>query len=275
MELTQTATPQLTPTLLTGSPEELSSGKHPVLVVGPSLGTSVSALWSPALPQLAEHFTVLGWDLPGHGDSAPSAEPFTIDQLADAVETVVSAQTTAAGLPADHPVFFAGVSISGAVSLTLARRQQALFGAYAVICSAAKIGQPQAWLDRAELVAEAGTPTMVEGSAQRWFAEGFIGKHPEISTALLRSLQHTDRHSYAHACFALSQFDLSHKLGDVARPVLALAGAQDAVCPPAEAHHIADSAPGARSHVLRDVAHLAPAEDPRTTADLLKEHFLG
>lgn len=274
MDLTQTATPQLTPTLLTGSAEELSSGKRPVLVVGPSLGTSVSALWSPALPQLAQHFTVIGWDLPGHGDSPASSAPFTIDQLADAVETMVSAQAAAAGLRADHRLFFAGVSISGAVSLTLARRKQGLFSSFAVICSAAKIGEPQAWLDRADLVAEAGTPTMVEGSAQRWFAEGFIGEHPEISTALLHSLQHTDRHSYAHACFGLSQFDLRQQLGEITQPVLALAGAHDTVCPPAEAQFIAESVPGARAQVLPAVAHLAPAEDPESTADLLKEHFL-
>lgn len=49
MDLKQTTVPQLTPTLLTGSPEDLSSGGRPVLVVGPSLGTSVSALWGPGI----------------------------------------------------------------------------------------------------------------------------------------------------------------------------------------------------------------------------------
>ena len=275
MELSQSAVPELTPTLLTGSTQDLGSGGRAVLVVGPSLGTSISALWSPALPQLGEHFTVIGWDLPGHGSSAPSSGPFTIEQLAAAVETMVSTQVAAAGVPAGHPVFFAGVSISGAVSLALARREHAPFTAYALICSAAKIGDPQAWTDRAELVATAGTPTMVEGSAQRWFAEGFMAAHPEISTALLDSLQHTDRRSYAHACFALSRFDLRHDLGGLTAPLLALAGEQDTVCPPAEAEFIAEHMPGARAEALPGVAHLAPAEAPEHTAQLLKEHFLG
>ncbi|MGO1522341.1 MAG: alpha/beta fold hydrolase [Nesterenkonia sp.] len=275
MDLKQTTVPQLTPTLLTGSPEDLSSGGRPVLVVGPSLGTSVSALWGPALAQLAEHFTVIGWDLPGHGRSSPSAAPFTMDQLAEAVESLVSAQFTAASWPAEHPVFFAGVSIGGAVSLALARREHAPFSAYALICSAANIGAPQAWLDRAALVAEAGTPTMVEGSAQRWFAEGFTAAHPETATALLDSLQHAERHSYAHACFALSRFDMREDLGSITDPLLAVAGDEDVVCPPAEAYFVAQNVAGARAEVLAGVAHLAPAEDPVSTARLLKEHFLG
>lgn len=275
MELNQATVPELTPTLLTGAPQDLTSGRRPVLVVGPSLGTSVRALWAPTLPTLAEHFTVIGWDLPGHGDSPPSVQPFSVDQLAAAVEAMVSAQTAAAGLPCAHAVFFAGVSISGAVSLALAHRQHAPFSAYAVICSAAQLGEPRAWLDRAELVARAGTPTMVEGSAQRWFAEGFMAAHPRTSTALLASLQHADRQSYAHACFALSRFDLRRDLGGITAPLLAIAGQEDTVCPPTEAEFIAEQVPGARAEVLPGVAHLAPAEDPEITAQLLKEHFLG
>lgn len=275
MELNETAVPELTASLMSGSPHDLASGARPVIVVGPSLGTSVTALWEPALSGLAEHFTVIGWDLPGHGSSAPSAAPFTIEQLADAVEALIAAQTAQAGTPDDQPIYCAGVSLSGAVSLELSRRAESRFHAHAVICSAAKIGQPQGWTERADLVATAGTPTMVEGSAQRWFAPGFIDKHPDIATALLDSLQHADQHSYAHACRALSEFDLRDQLGTITRPVLAVAGEQDAVCPPAEAHFIAEHAPNAHAQVLSDVAHLAPAEDPERTVRLLKEHFLG
>lgn len=275
MELNETSVPELTASLMSGSPHDLASGVRPILVVGPSLGTSVSALWQPALDQLADDFTVIGWDLPGHGNSRASSAPFTIEQLADAVEALIAAQTAENATPDDHPMYCAGVSLSGAVSLELARRAESRFSAHAVICSAAKIGQPEGWTERADLVATAGTPTMVEGSAQRWFAPGFIDKHPDVATTLLDSLQHADRHSYAHACRALSQFDLREQLGTITIPVLAVAGEQDAVCPPAEAHFIAEHAPNAHAQVLSDVAHLAPAEDPENTAGLLKEHFLG
>lgn len=258
----------LTPTLLT--PEQ--AAPRPLLVVGPSLGTSVTGLWAPALPHLAEHFTVVGWDLPGHGRSASHGESFSMEDLAAAVAGIAD-QAAAEHDVVDpsQPRIHAGVSIAGAVSLTLGAHHPEAFSALAVICSAARIGTPEAWQERADLVAQAGTPTMVEGSAKRWFAPGFLEKHPERATPLLHSLQQADRHSYAAACRALADYDLTEQLPSIRVPVLAVAGAEDQVCPPADAQAIAEAVPDGRAAVLEGVAHQAPVEDPQRTAELLKE----
>lgn len=68
---------------LMATPLAGSSQAADVLIVGPSLGTSVEALWSRCAPMLP--FQVVGWDLPGHGRSRPAAEPFSVSDLADAV----------------------------------------------------------------------------------------------------------------------------------------------------------------------------------------------
>ena len=126
------------------------------------------------------------------------------------------------------------------------------------------------WSERAALVAQAGTPTMVEGSAQRWFAPGFMARRPAVVTGLLRSLQHTERHSYATACRALGRYDLTGNLAGVARPLLVISGEQDPVCPPSAVQDLA-AAPHTQTAVLDGVAHQAPAEAPEATARLLKE----
>lgn len=260
----------LTPQLLSGSVQDLSTGTRPLLVLGPSLGTSVAVLWGAALPHLQETFTVIGWDLPGHGDAEPFAEPFEIADLADAVEHLLTELISTHSVPEDLPVYAAGVSIAGTVSLTLALRPQTRFTRLAALCTAAKIGDQQMWSERAELVAQAGTPTMVEGSAQRWFAPGFTARAPGVVTGLLRSLQHTDRHSYAAACRALGRYDLTAELAGVVRPLLVISGAQDPVCPPSAVQDLA-AAPHTKTAVLDGVAHQAPAEAPEATARLLKE----
>ena len=61
----------------------------PLLVVGPSIGTSVTALWASCAARLAGKFHVIGWDLPGHGRSATTHEPFTMADLAAAVLSIV------------------------------------------------------------------------------------------------------------------------------------------------------------------------------------------
>jgi 3-oxoadipate enol-lactonase/4-carboxymuconolactone decarboxylase len=70
--------PRIRGSLLGGSPN------LPPLVVGPSLGTSVAALWSGVAGRLAGIYHVIRWDLPGHGASPRPKDAFTIDDLDEA-----------------------------------------------------------------------------------------------------------------------------------------------------------------------------------------------
>ena len=261
------AVPALTPSLLH------TDAALPTLVLGPSLGTASLHLWGPAVPYLKEHFQLIAWDLPGHGESRASTEEFSMGELADAVVTTVEALKTDRIIADAQKLYYAGVSIGGATALQLAHDHPGTFAALSPICTAAKIGTPEGWKERAELVAAAGTPTVVVGSAQRWFAPGFIEKNPVVSTNLLHNLQDADRFAYAHACGALAGFDLREQLGSINDPLLAVNGAQDQVCPPADAQFIAEHAPNAQAAVIDTVAHLAPAEDPEATAELLINFF--
>ena len=62
------------------------------------------------------------------------------------------------------------------------------------------------------------------------------------------------------------------RLGEIAVPVLAVAGSDDAVCPPALLREVADGVQHGRYVELPGVAHLAPAEAPDVVADLIREH---
>lgn len=251
---------------------QLREPEHPgaLLIVGPSLGTAVTPLWSACAEQLPADIQVIGWDLPGHGHSAPHEKPFTVADLAAAVmESTEAARSEATGL-----VSYAGVSIGGAVGLALAIDHADDLQGVAVICSGAKIGEADAWQERADLVREAGTPVMVEGSAQRWFAPGAIERDPSMATALLDSLQQADRFSYARCCEALGAFDVRDDLGRVQIPVLALAGEHDAVATLAMAEQIA-AGTGGRAEQVDGVAHLAPAEAPAAVARTIGEFLRG
>jgi len=252
--------PDITPTLLAAGP-----GK-PLLILGAGLGTSVMGLWSPAIPFLTD-FEVVGVDLPGHGASPASADAFSVGDLAAAVAGV------ATKLAAGRNTFYAGVSLAGAVALQLGLEHPGCFGAVAAICSAPSFGEPQQWRDRAEVVSQQGTPTQITGSAQRWFGPGFLGKNPEVSARLLHNLQDADRFSYAHCCLALAGFNVTDRLKGLNIPLLAIAGAEDTVCPPEVSRAMAASAPNGRAAVVPGVAHQAPAEAPVAVAALLTEFF--
>ena len=105
------AEPQLALTRLAGT-----AGQGDLLVVGPSLGTSVEAVWGAAAARLADRFEVVGWDLPGHGRSTPATEPFSIAELAVAVRRLAAQLVGGRARRASY----AGVSLGGAVALELA-----------------------------------------------------------------------------------------------------------------------------------------------------------
>lgn len=256
------------PTTLT----QLRTPEHPgaLLIVGPSLGTAVTPLWSTCIAQLPADVAVVGWDLPGHGHSAPYDEPFTVQDLARSVMTATeSVRDEATGM-----VLYAGVSLGGTVGLALAIEHADEIDGIVVLCSGAKLGEESDWLERAELVRSAGTPVMVEGSAQRWFAPGALERDPAMATALLDSLQEVDRFSYARCCEALGAFDARADLGQVQIPVLALAGEHDEVAPPSMAQLIADGT-GGQAEVIQGAAHVAPAEQPEATAHAITAFLTG
>ncbi|WP_116950952.1 alpha/beta fold hydrolase [Jiangella endophytica] len=246
-------TPDLTLTQVGGAGDD-----RPLLVVGPSLGTSVAALWSGCARLLADRFDVVGWDLPGHGSSRPAAGPFTVAELAGAV------REAATELAAGRDVAYAGVSLGGAVAFDLASRPGP-FGLLVAVASAPRIGEPAGWRERAALVRRAGTPVMVGPSARRWFAPGFTDRDPATAAALLTSLAEADRWSYAWACEALAGFDLTGAGGAGTVPLYVVAGEHDPVVPPAAAERV----PATDVRVLPGCGHLPPAEVPEAMAGLL------
>jgi 3-oxoadipate enol-lactonase len=248
------------------------SPRAPLLVLGPGLGTSAASLWSAAAHLLEADLRVVGWDLPGHGGSAPADEPFGTAELARAVLDAVDRYQEAAGLETGGPFYYAGTSLGGCVGLQLLLDAPHRPAAAVLVGTAARVGEPAAWSERARLVAAAGTPTQIVGSAQRWFAPGFIERDAVTTTGLLHALQDADRFSYARACEALAGFDATGRLGAVDVPVLAVVGAHDAATPPDAVAELA-GATGGRLVVVEGAGHLVPAEAPQDVARLLDEHI--
>jgi 3-oxoadipate enol-lactonase len=238
----------------------------PLLVLGPSLGTASRPLWRRAVPALAERYRVTLWDLPGHGDSPATDAPFSVADLADAVAAV------ARDLGAET-VLYAGVSLGGATGLELCLRHPQLVAGAAIVASAARLGGPDTWFARAAAVRAGSTSVVVDQSAARWFAPGFVAEHLPVADELLQSLRDADAESYARCCEALDGYDVSARLDEIALPVLALWGEHDAVAPVASVRELAAGVRRGRAEMIASAGHLPPAERPVETAIALREFF--
>jgi 3-oxoadipate enol-lactonase len=233
----------------------------PTLLLGPSLGTS-TILWETTAPLLAERYRLVAWDLPGHGDSPPASQPFTVGEIADAVAASV-----------DGPFFYAGVSLGGATGLELLLRHGDRVTAAAIVASGAQLGDPESWAERAATVRAQSTSSLIVASAGRWFAPGAMERIPQLSGRLLHALQDADDDSYARCCEALAEYDVRSALGAIGVPVLALWGEHDAVAPQPKAEEIASGVTRGTVARLDGAAHLPPAEQPESTARALLDFF--
>ena len=247
----------------------------PLLILGPSLGTSASDLWTACADHLTSAFDVLAWDLPGHGRNvAVPEETFTIAELAEGVLTLVGDVQEQRG-DLGTPFAYAGVSVGGCVGLQLMLDHADRVTAAAVICSGARIGDVGTWAERIGRVTASGTAVLVSLTADVWFAHGFFEREPDRGAALLHALHVADDTGYVQVCQALAHFDVRDRLSGIAQPVLAIAGAEDHVTPPDVLRELAEGVQDGRLVVLGDTAHMAPAERPAEVAGLLIEHFLG
>jgi 3-oxoadipate enol-lactonase/4-carboxymuconolactone decarboxylase len=252
------------------SPAAPTAAAPALLVLLPSLGTTTD-LWRDVVARLSASPSaprILRVDLPGHGASPVAREPFTVADLAAGLLRLVDES----GGGAFH---VAGDSLGGAVALELAIAAPDRVLSLGMLCSGSRIGTAESWAQRAAQVRGSGTASVVAGSAQRWFAPGYLDAHPDgPGSAALSTLMDVDDESYARCCEALGSFDRSASLSAVRVPALIVAGAHDPVCTPASMRELAESLPDARFVELAGASHLVPLEDPDVTATLLAE-FIG
>jgi 3-oxoadipate enol-lactonase / 4-carboxymuconolactone decarboxylase len=245
----------------------------PLLLLGSSIGTSGTALWSASAALLGERFHVVAWDLPGHGRNAePVSAGFTMAELASGVLAFADQVLTDREEPGGR-LYYAGDSLGGAVGLQALLDAPDRILAAVLLCTGAKIGTAEGWRERAARVRASGTTVVVNQSVERWFAAGFLEREPQVGGRLLESLRAADPEAYALACEALADFDVRPRLAEIAVPVLAVAGAEDVATQADLLREIADGVQRGALQILDGVAHLAPAEAPHEVAKLIMKHL--
>ncbi|MDX2561428.1 alpha/beta fold hydrolase [Streptomyces sp. TX20-6-3] len=238
----------------------------PVLVLGPSLGTTWH-MWDRQIPELTRDWRVVRFDLPGHG-GAP-AEPFTsVAELGDRLlATLDSIGVQRFG--------YAGCSLGGAVGLDLALRAPHRVASLALVATSPRFGSADEFRQRGVIVRANGLEPMARTAPEQWFTSVFAGAQPAIVDWAVQMVRTTDPACYIAACEALAVFDVREALDRIAIPALVLVGSEDQVTGPAEARTLVAGIADARLAVVPGASHLAPVEQPAAVTDLLIDHFAG
>ncbi|MEV7964463.1 4-carboxymuconolactone decarboxylase [Sphaerisporangium sp. NPDC088356] len=232
----------------------------PLLVLGPSLGTT-RHLWKPQMAELSRSWRVLRYDLPGHGASPAAKGEFSIEDLARDVLALADTERFAVG----------GVSLGGAVAMTVAALAPERISDLVLCCTSARFGDPASWHERAARVRAEGMAWLAGIVTARWFT---LGVDPELAEPVQTTLLGADPESYALACEAISAFDLRDRLQRITARTLVIAGDQDPSTPVEHAETLVEGIPNARLAVVAEAAHLANLEHADVVSGLISR-FLG
>lgn len=229
-----------------------------------SLG-STTDMWLPQLDALHKDFRVIAVDHRGHGLSELiEGTPTVADLAQDVLDTLDDLGVGNFGV--------IGLSLGGAVAQYLAATSDRVTKA-AFMCTAAKFGEPQGWLDRAAACRENGTGSLSEAVIQRWFSPTWLENNPASREHFEAMVAGTPSEGYALCCEALATWDFTDRLGEITVPVLTIAGADDPSTPPATVQIIADGVANGRAEVLSPAAHVPTVERPNEVNELLAQHF--
>ena len=142
----------------------------PLLLLGPSLGTSVATLWSEAAVHLSDKWRVVGWDLPGHGRGEPT-DDFTIAELAEGVLALADEFTR-------ETFHYAGDSVGGCVGCNCCWMRRTGWRRPRCCAPVRRSAHRTGGGSERQPSAQAGTETMVAAAAQRWSPPTFMSVSP-------------------------------------------------------------------------------------------------
>lgn len=241
----------------------------PVLAFSNSLGTSAD-MWAPQIPELTARFRVLRYEHRGHGGTtAPAPGPYTIADLgADLVDLLDHLGVERASL--------CGLSLGGMVALWVAAHRPERVDRLVLACTAAELGPPEGWAQRAAAVREAGSVSvLLAGLLGRWFTPGFVDARPDVAQLMAAMLGGADAEGYAGCCEAIAAMDQRPDLKAVRAPTLVISGAADPVTPPERGLELQAGIPGASLTVLAGASHLANLEQPGAFTAAVADHLSG
>lgn len=250
------------------------AGAGPVMLLVHGTGAATHS-WRGLLPLLAQHFTVVAPDLPGHGfTEAPAMSRMSLSGMARALQNLLWALEMVPAMATGHSAGAAILVQMVAAGQIEPRSLVGLNGALLPLGGAAgQLFSPLAKL----LAGLPGLPDLFAWRARemkvvRRLIDATGSVIDDEGVALYQRVV-TQRSHAAAALAMMAQWDLrslTDSLGRVQQPALLIAGTQDRTVPPTQSEQVAALLPNGRFVGMEGLGHLAHEEDPAGTAALME-----
>ena len=233
----------------------------PWLTFSHSLACSLR-MWDGQVAELKDRFQILLYDTRGHGGSEAPKGPYTLDMLAEDLKQLLDSLKI-------KRTSYVGLSMGGMIGQTLVLKEPGLFDRV-VLADTGHAQTPETlkqWDERIKTAETKGMEPLVQPTIERWFTKDF--RNTPAAKQIADLIRSTPVPGYVGCCQAIAKLNTTARLKDIKRPVLAIAGDQDAAAP--GTRYIGENVPGAKLVMIPQAAHIANIERPEAFNRALRE----
>ncbi|HEY6861269.1 MAG TPA: alpha/beta fold hydrolase [Pseudolabrys sp.] len=243
-------------------------GSGPPLVLLHCLGVD-HHFWQFA-DDLARDFTLVSYDLPGHGRSPVPAGAYTIEDLSVQLDELLTRQKIARA-------HVAGISLGGLIAQHFAATRPDMVDRLILIDTTPRYTDElrAMWAERATMARSAGVKALVDGLLKIWFTPQSVTDDTKAVRYVRTTLQKSSGEGYALACEALAEADLRTAAATITAPTLVICGDDDIPSFLDSAHWLASNIKGARLEWIGKARHASVIERPSEALAIMRNFLRG
>jgi 3-oxoadipate enol-lactonase len=215
-------------------------------------------MWDGQVAALERDFSILRYDLRGHGGTEATRGDYSIALLVEDLHDLLEER-------AIERTSLVGLGLGGAVVQAFAVAHPGRVEKLVPCCCRARMVPDFAamWHKLRDTVRQNGLESIVEPTVQRWFSEDFKAAHPEVLEKIRKMIRGTTLEGYLGVTAAFLELDVENRLGEIKAPTLYVSGAQDKLGgPPDLMKKLAEKVRGARHVSVPNAAHIANIQNP-------------
>ena len=237
--------------------------RHPTVILIHGLGGTLN-IWDPIVSVLEHRFSVLRYDLRGHGQSDVPAGDWSLEDFVSDLESIFNNES----VPYAHLV---GFSLGGLIVQQFALSYPERVGQLAILSAVAgRTGTERERVqERLQNLKTGDLETNIELALERWFSPEFRQNHPERVQKRIAELRATSPAGYfqAYRVFVLS--DLAEHLSKIQCETLVMTGEHDPGSNVRMARLMHEAIPNSKLDILTNLRHSILVESPQLIAEKL------
>ena len=243
-------------------------GSGPALFLTHGIGAAKNA-WRFMISELSKHFTVVTYDLRGHGNSPVTNKNFTLEDLVLDLEKIREKTNI-------EKAHFMGHSLGGMIAPSYAKEfpdRVLSVGLLSTVAGRSEEDRNNVLKIISEMEND-GIEYTLQKLTTRWFTDKFISKNPDLVKNRLKQVIDTDPEVFLNVFKIYANTEMISWLKNLSVPCLLMTGENDTGCSPEHNKKMANELKNSKLVVLPKYKHSflieAPSEVSKNIIQFIK-----